>query len=72
MVFSGDVIEEVAVVRDGHDSTGVIVQELLKPEHRLSVKVVGGLVKKLKQYDVAVAVSTRCSSPSAAAVWHSL
>ena len=33
-------------MRDGHDSAGVIVQELLKPEHRLRVKVVGGLIKK--------------------------
>ena len=33
-------------MRDSHNSTGVIVQELLKPEHRLRVKVVGWLVKK--------------------------
>ena len=33
-------------MRDGHDSAGVIVQELLKPEHRLRIEVVGGLVKK--------------------------
>ena len=33
-------------MRDGHDGAGVIVQELLEPEHRLRVKVVGGLVKK--------------------------
>ena len=33
-------------MRDGHDSAGVIVQELLKPEHRFRVKVVGGLIKK--------------------------
>ena len=42
----GHIIEEVAVVRDRHDGAGVAVQELLEPEHRLGVEVVGGLVEQ--------------------------
>lgn len=40
------VIEEVAVVRDGEDGTLVILEEVLEPEHRLGIEVVGGLVQK--------------------------
>ena len=43
---AGHVVQEVAVVRDGHDGAGVVVQELLEPEHALGVQVVGGLVEK--------------------------
>ena len=33
-------------MRDGHDGAGVGVQELLEPQHRLGVQVVGGLVEQ--------------------------
>ena len=33
-------------MRDGHDGAGVLVQELLEPEDRLGVQMVGGLVKE--------------------------
>ena len=42
----GHVVQEVAVVRDGHDGAGIAVEELLQPEHALGVQVVGGLVQK--------------------------
>ena len=42
----GHVVEEVAVVRDGHDGTGIGMEELLEPEDRLRVEVVGRLVEE--------------------------
>ena len=42
----GHVVEEVAVVRDGHDGAGVAMEELLEPQHRLGVQMVGGLVEE--------------------------
>ena len=33
-------------MRDCHDGTGIVVQELLEPQHALGVQVVGGLVKQ--------------------------
>ena len=42
----GDVVEEVAVVRDGENGTRVLVEELLEPQHRLGVEMVGRLVQK--------------------------
>ena len=42
----GDVVEEVAVVGDGHDRAVVVLQEALEPRHRLGVEVVGGLVEQ--------------------------
>ena len=43
---AGDVVEEVAVVGDGHDGAGVVVQEALEPGHRFGVEVVGRLVEQ--------------------------
>ncbi len=43
---AGHVVEEVAVVGDGHDGARVVAQEALEPGHRLGVEVVGGLVEQ--------------------------
>ena len=43
---AGNVVQEVAVVRDGHNGAGVVVQELLEPQDALGIQVVGGLVEK--------------------------
>ena len=42
----GHVVEEVAVVGDGHDRARVLLQEPLQPVDRLGVEVVGGLVEE--------------------------
>ena len=42
----GHVVEEVAVVGDGHHGAGVVLQEALEPVHALGVEVVGGLVEQ--------------------------
>ncbi len=42
----GDVVEEVAVVRDRDDRAGVLLEEALEPRHRLGVEVVGRLVEQ--------------------------
>ena len=41
-----DVVEEVAVVGDGDDRAGVLVEEALEPLDRLGVEVVGRLVEQ--------------------------
>ena len=41
----GNVIQEVAIVRDGQNGTLVVVQEVLEPQDRLGVQVVRGLVE---------------------------
>ena len=42
----GNVVQKVAVVRDGEHRTLVVLEELLEPEDRLGVQVVGRLVQK--------------------------
>ncbi|KAF1049442.1 MAG: hypothetical protein GAK34_02062 [Delftia tsuruhatensis] len=42
----GSVVQEVAIVGDGHHGAGEAVQELLQPFHGLGVQVVGGLVQQ--------------------------
>ena len=42
----GNVIQEVAVMRDGKDRALVVVQEVLEPQDRLRVQVVRGLVEQ--------------------------
>ena len=42
----GDVVEEVAVVGDGDDGAGVLLQEPLQPLDALGVEVVGRLVEQ--------------------------
>ena len=42
----GHVVEEVAVVRDGEHRALVLVEELLEPQDRLGIEVVGGLVEE--------------------------
>src|SRR5207248_1700304 len=43
---AGDVVQEVAVVRDRNYGAAVIAQVTLQPRDRLGVEVVGGLVKQ--------------------------
>ena len=43
---AGYVIQELAVVGHGQDSTLVILQVLLQPQHGLGVQVVSGLVQQ--------------------------
>ena len=43
---AGDVVEEVAVVGDGDDRAGIILEVALEPGDRLGVEVVGGLVEE--------------------------
>ena len=43
---AGDVVEEVAVVRDGDDGAGVVREEALEPRDRLGVEVVRRLVEQ--------------------------
>ena len=42
----GHVVEEVAVVGDGHHGAGVLLEVALQPGHGLGVEVVGGLVEQ--------------------------
>ena len=42
----GDVVEEVAIVGDGDDGAGVLLEVLLEPLHALGVEVVGRLVEQ--------------------------
>ena len=56
---AGHVVEEVAVVGDGDDGAGVVLEEALEPRHRLGVEVVGGLVE---QQQVGLASSSRHSA----------
>ena len=42
----GRVVQEVAVVGDGHHGAGEALQELLQPVHRFGVQVVGRLVEQ--------------------------
>ncbi len=42
----GHVVEEVAVVGDGHDRVRVVLQEAFEPLDALGVEVVGGLVEQ--------------------------
>ena len=41
-----DVVEEVAVVGDGHHRAGILLEMPLEPGHALGVEVVGGLVEQ--------------------------
>src|SRR5262249_48000562 len=43
---AGDIVEEVAVVGDDQDRTGIVAQVALEPGHRLGVQVVGRLVEQ--------------------------
>ena len=43
---SGDVVQEVAIVGDGHHRALVVLEVLLEPRHGLGVKVVGRLVEQ--------------------------
>ena len=43
---AGDVVEEVAIVRDRDDGAGIVLEEALEPRDRLGVEVVGRLVEQ--------------------------
>ncbi len=40
------IVEEVAIVGDGHHGAGVFLQEALQPGHAFGIQVVGGLVQQ--------------------------
>ncbi len=42
----GHVVEKVAIVRDGEHRAGVVLEELLQPQHRLGIQVVRRLVEQ--------------------------
>ncbi len=42
----GNVVEEVAIVRHGEHGALVAMKELLQPQHRFGIQVVGGLVEQ--------------------------
>jgi hypothetical protein len=41
-----DIVQKVAVVRDGDHGAGVLLQVLLQPVHAFGVEVVGGLIEE--------------------------
>ena len=43
---AGDVVEKVAIVSDGDDRAGVVLQEALEPCDRLGVEVVGRFIEQ--------------------------
>jgi hypothetical protein len=43
---AGDVVEEITIVRHGHDAALELGEIALEPVHRLGVEVVGGLVEQ--------------------------
>ena len=43
---AGHVVEEIAVVGDRHDRTGVIVQKALDPGHGIGIEMIGRLVEE--------------------------
>ena len=43
---AGGIVEEIAVVGDGHHGARVFLQEALEPAHTLGVEMVGGLVQQ--------------------------
>ena len=43
---AGDVVEEVAIVRDGDDRAGIVLEEALEPGDRFGVEMVGRLVEQ--------------------------
>ena len=43
---AGDVVEEIAIVRDGDDGAGVVLEEALEPGDRFGVEMVGRLVEQ--------------------------
>ena len=43
---AGDVVEEVAIVRDRDDGARVVLEEALEPRHRFGVEVVGRFVEQ--------------------------
>ena len=55
---AGDVVEEVAIVRDGDDGARVLLQEALEPRDRLGVEVVGRLVEQQQVRATAGAAGT--------------
>ena len=43
---AGDVVEEVAIVRDRDDGARIAFEETFQPRHRLGVQMVGGLIEQ--------------------------
>ena len=62
----GDVVEEVAVVRDGDDGARVLGEEALEPGDRLGVEVVGRLVEEQQVRRLEQQPAERDAAPLAA------
>ena len=62
----GDVVEEVAIVRDGHDRALVFLQEALEPGDRFGVEVVGRLVEQQQVGRLEQQPAQRDAAPLAA------
>ena len=63
---AGDVVEEVAIVRDGDDRSLVLVQEVLEPGDRLGVEMVGRLVEQQQVGRLQQQAAQRDAAPLAA------
>ena len=63
---AGDVVEEVAVVRDGDDGARIVLEEALEPGDRLGVEVVGRLVEQQQVGRLQQQPAQRDAAPLAA------
>ena len=61
-----DLVEEIAVVSDGHDGAGVVFQEALQPGHQLGVEMVGRLVEQQQVGPLQEEPAQRDAAPLAA------
>ena len=63
---AGDVVEEVAIVRDRDDGARVVLEEPLEPRDRLGVEVVGRLVEQQQVGRLQQQPAERHAAPLAA------
>ena len=63
---AGDVVEEVAIVRDGDDGARVVLEEALEPGDRLGVEMVGRLVEQQQVRRLQQQAAERDAAPLAA------
>ena len=63
---AGDVVEEVAIVRDGDDGARVVLEEALEPGDRFGVEMVGRLVEQQQVRRLQQQAAERHAAPFAA------
>ena len=63
---AGDVVEEVAIVRDRDDRARVVLEEALEPRHRFGVEMVGRLVEQQQVRRLQQQAAQRDAAPLAA------